>query len=264
MVLSIQQLPTSPQTPVVNAGVLYVSNLNLVYNTGTLLDVLPGAARNSTDTNDIILNEKVTINIEKTGINGVDVGTINGQTTYAVYVIADSSKYKKTAAILSLNTVQPTLPFGYDMYRRIGWICTNLATTPAILKFYQYGFDETRTYYYDLDPTPENVDLYEIIQDGTSTTYAELALSPIIPPIETQVFCRLLCVQSSVGDIFEFLPFNASNLKGIVSVSLGQINTFYQNCEIPCSVDSNAAAIKYRVSSGSAITVDVYGYHDYL
>lgn len=252
---------TTPNVPVVNAGVLYLSNMQLSYQSSTLLTVMPGAARDSKDINDIILNSQITIDITKQGANGIDSGVVSPATIYAVYIVGDSTKYKQTCAVISSNLVSPTLPFGYDMFRRIGWVCTDLQLDPVVVfKFYQYGSDETRSYYYDIDDNNLNY----IIQSGTSTTYSEAALSPIIPPIETQVFCRVLYTQGLAVNSAQFLPFGASNARGIVSISSGIVTTYFQTVQIPCSIDGTASAIKYKVSAGDSINLYVYGYNDYL
>lgn len=126
-------MPT-PNTPIVNQGLLYVNNLQMSagalngdnLTTATVI-VAAGQCRDSTDTNDIDLSAAATLNpvASNTGkVNGLDVGTIAIDLLYAVYVIADSTAYRPTGTLLSLNFTTPTLPFGYDMFRRVGTVLT--------------------------------------------------------------------------------------------------------------------------------------------
>jgi hypothetical protein len=250
----------TPDVPVVNAGSLYVSNLQLVYVDTTHLNILPGAARDYTNTNDIILNSQITIDIQKSGVNGIDKGTTDFASTYAVYLIGDSRGYKPTAGIISLNLTAPQLPADYDMSRRIGWIVTDISVPLKMLKFYQYGTDATRSYYYDIGINGLN----QIILGGNDTTYTEVTLTPIVPPINTQSFCRIQYAQSAPGNSCQFLQFGASDSLGNISISSGAAVTSWQTVEIPSSLDGGTSAFKYRVGTGDNVNVYLFGYRDYL
>lgn len=141
---------TTPNTPVVNKGLLYVNGLGMApgalnadnLTTATVL-ISAGQARDSTDINDIVLPATVapgaanpnnvpvdanapayTLNSAQTGAGGLDVGTIAIDLLYAVYVIASSNSNVQPSTLLSLSFTQPLLPFGYDMFRRVGAVLT--------------------------------------------------------------------------------------------------------------------------------------------
>jgi hypothetical protein len=111
---------------------LYVSGLQLSPASTTLLAVAPGAARDSTNSIDMVVGLQnyfgidnpalqyqgyqpgLLINSATTGVNALDAGTIAASTQYAVYLIGDSRNYNNTAAVLSLTSnIAPLMPWIY-------------------------------------------------------------------------------------------------------------------------------------------------------
>lgn len=141
---------TQINIPIVNAPNKYVNGL-AVSQTGTgILGIAAGAARDSTNTNDIILPTALNFPISQHGVNGLDTGTITVNTCYAVYIIGDSNGNHPTAGLFSLNgfpNTPPLLPLGYDMFRRIGWFRTDSGTATLISRFFPYGDGQYRSYY---------------------------------------------------------------------------------------------------------------------
>lgn len=78
--------------------------------------------RNSTDTTNISVTSDLTVAADGTGANGLDTGAIANATTYHLFVISDSSGANSTAGLLSLSATAPTLPSGYDKFRRLRMI----------------------------------------------------------------------------------------------------------------------------------------------
>lgn len=120
-----------PQTPIVNAGLKYVnglllSNSPLAPNTQLVLGA--GQARDSSNVNDMLLSNDVALDGLHVGANGMDVAVLAPNGMYAVYLIGDSTENQPIAGLLSLaSNAQPFLPFGYDMFRLIGYVSTNAA-----------------------------------------------------------------------------------------------------------------------------------------
>src|SRR5271163_1557919 len=124
---------TTPNIPVVNKGLLYVNGfavsqgaINVANLATNAINVTGGQCRDSTDTNDIVLpNATYTLNPLISGqVNALDVGALAAAVTlYYVYAISDSTQYRTPGTLLSLADnifATPVLPFGYDMYRRVG------------------------------------------------------------------------------------------------------------------------------------------------
>lgn len=144
-----------PNYPIVNKGELYVNGLGISWVDGTHITIAAGQARDSTDINDISLSASVTINTRVSAVaNGIDVGNTTGNivinTLYYVFVIGDSNSVQPTAGLLSLSATAPLLPFGYDMFRRVGAVKSDNTAAPGclILKFAQAGNGSSRWMYY--------------------------------------------------------------------------------------------------------------------
>src|ERR1700733_4966151 len=134
---------TIPNNPIVNAGLLYVNGLQISNATSSkTLFLDQGAARDSSNINDIILSSTIILNGASTGPNGVDGSTLIASRFYAVYVIGDSTDNKSTAGLFSLSPNAPALPSGYDTFRRVGWILTD--SFANIFAFSQTGVNESR------------------------------------------------------------------------------------------------------------------------
>jgi len=254
-----------PQNPIVNAGLLYVNGLQMSITSNTVgvktILVSPGEARDSTNINDIILDESITINGANIGPNGVDVVPIIANNFYAVYIIADSTKKKPTAGLFSLvNNFPPTvpppfLPLGYDMFRRIGWILTNGSAN--IVVFYQRGINENRQYYYDI---PIN-----IITDNSSTVYLAIAVVEAVPPlVPSEVLLNIVYTPSSASNKVQFaLNDSFSNQAGIIQFGCGVAALQTGTISVPTS-QLPFQRINCLVNSGDVVTLNAVGYTDYL
>lgn len=241
--------------PPVNAAELYVQNMQLARASATTLTVEAGRARNSTNQNDIILDTQVTINGAANGANGLDIGSLANNTFYAVYVIDDSFKNSDAAAIISADLSQPLLPADYDMYRRIGWVLTD--GSAEFLQFWQYGNSKERMYYYDVGISELN--------NGTSTTYAEVDLATSVPPIATEVLLDVAYTPNSATNTAHFLPFGSSATNGIIRFGYGVAAAQRGMQVVPCRLDSSTPKIQYKVDNGSDdLDLLVTGYKDYL
>jgi hypothetical protein len=245
---------TIPNTPIVNAGVKYVNGLELARTGNKTMTVAAGAARNSTNVNDIVLSSTVTINGLQVGANGVDLAAIVLDSMYAVYLIGDSTQYNATATILSLNTTAPSMPGGYDMYRRIGWALTDGSAN--LLQFWQFGEGQERMYYYDVAISE--------LSAGASTTFAEVDLATSVPPIATEVLFKALFTPDGATEIAEFLPFGSSATDGIVVFGTGVAAAQQGMVTVPCRLDAGVPKILYKVATGDTLDLSTAGFKDYM
>jgi hypothetical protein len=243
-----------PNTPIVNAGVKYVNGLDIAKTAAKTISMAAGAARDTSNTNDIILDTAVTINGAAVGANGVDIAAIVLNRFYAVYVIGDSTEYQATAGLLSLDDEQPSLPAGYDMYRRVGWILTDGSAN--ILEFWQYGEGQERTYYYDVAISE--------LSGGSSTTFAAVDLATSVPPIATEVLLKVLFTPDGATEVAEFLPFGSSASNGMVVFGYGVAAAQAGMVTVPCELDSGVPKIQYKVASGDTLTLSTSGFKDYM
>lgn len=242
------------QTPIVNAGIKYVNGLDIARTGNKTMTMAAGAARDWTNTNDVVLDEAVTINGLSVGANGVDVAALAASSLYAVYVIGDSTKYQSTAALLSLDDEQPSLPGGYDMYRRVGWARTDGSSN--LLQWWQYGEGQDRMYYYDVGISE--------LSGGSATTFTAIDLATSVPPIATEVLFDITFTPDGATEVAEFLPFGSSATSGFIRFGTGVAGAQVGSIMVPCRLDSGVPKVQYKVASGDTLTLLTTGFKDFL
>ncbi len=254
-----------PNIPVVNAGALYISGLRLSNNATaptTVVDVASGAARDSSNINDIVVSATTSLGITVSGAGGLDTGTVANNTLYYVYAIGSSnnqlgngqsySAYPGTV-IMSLSMTSPVLPFGYDMFRRIGAVRVD---TAAFRKFEQIGAGNSRTTWYD-------VALATAITGGSSAFYAAVVTTELAPAIDTNVHFFTSFIPTAANNTLN-LSYSGVGAVGqaVVGGSVAAVvTTNVLTC--PQLVTAGVAGIFYKVT-GTAAIISVAGYVDQL
>lgn len=241
--------------PIVNAGLLYVNGMELSRTSATTLTVLAGQCRDSTNVNDIIVEDDTVINGAADGeINRLDTGALANNTWYGVYAVGDSTQNNPAGYVISADTDTPLMPNGYDMYRRIGWALTDGAA--AFLQFWQYGTDEKRKYWWDVGISE--------LAGGASAVFAAVDLATSVPPIATNVMFDVTYTPNGATDVAEFLPFGSAAASGFVRFGYGVAGAQVGMAEVPCRLDAGVPKIQYKVTAGDTLTLLTVGFEDYL
>ena len=254
---------------------LYISGLSISPASTTLLAVAPGAARDSTNSIDMVVGltnyfgidnpalqfqnyqAGLLINSATTGVNALDTGTIAASTQYAIYLIGDSRNYNTTAAVLSLTSnTAPIMPTGYDSYRLIGFIETDGSSHFVYATHKPQNISGLLTYF--------NSPAISVLSGGNATSFTaiDLTTNSAIPTTTLpNVIVSLLVVftPAAAGDVVQFRPTGSSatgNLPTIVGAAAGIAQTQY--IQVIAGVGSSKPEIDYLVTSGSdAVTVSV-------
>jgi hypothetical protein len=244
-----------PNTPIVNARVAYVNGLQLSWLTTTTFSVAAGAASNSNDVNDITLSAPVTNLISHVGVNGVDIAAAVASSFYAVYVIGDSTEYQPTASIISLSATAPSLPFGYDMYRRVGFILTD--SSSHVLKFWQYGNGGAKDMWYDTPIATPAI--------TTATTYATQSLAAGVPPEVCETYLKVQYTANSATNVINMGPFGSTPTAAMVIFGYGVAAEQQGMAVVPCALNTGVPTIEHKETSASdALALFVSGYRDNL
>lgn len=247
---------------------LYISGLNISFASTTVVAVSPGAARDSTNSIDMVVGLQnyfgidnpalvninyqpgLLINSVVNGANGLDTGAIAASMQYAIYLIGDSRNYNNTAAMLSLTSnIAPIMPSGYDSYRLIGFAATDSS------KHFVYSTQKPQniagllTYF--------NVPPISVLSGGTSTTFAAIDLTTnsalpttTLPNIIVTILVTF--TPAAVGDVVQFRPTGSTatgNLWTITGVTAGIAQSAY--IQMIAGVGSSKPEIDYLVTSGS-------------
>lgn len=284
----------NPNTPVVNKGLLYVNGLT-VANVGALLAdnvstanliVSSGQGRDSTDINDIVLPNTIT---QATAIatgnpnnvpidanapnytlnfangaraNGLDTGALAAATLYAVYAIASSNSAVQPATLLSLSFSQPLLPFGFDMYRRIGSVFSNAAGT-GFTYFHQRGNGSGRfTYYMTNFPTA--------VVAGASATWAPVTLTTWVPSTASHVVIKSVLTSDAGATRTVIYDADAAvtvanGAAGAQIMSSPASTVTSSSLFVPVTTAAAVQTIQYAVSNtAAAVAVTIEGFLDLL
>ena len=238
--------------PVVNAPYLDVDGLQIAVASNTTATVQAGIARDSTNVNDISIAAAVTLNVAANGINGLDTGVLVASTLYALYAVGDSTFNNAPGVVLSLNQATPLLPVNYDMFRLIGYLCTD--GSAHFLLGYWSGSANGRVFTYD-------VPIATALTAGTSTTYVAVSLAPYVPAIANlNVLMESNWTANAAADTMALQPFSAvgDTVKHIALVAGATAHTLVRDY-VQAQLNSGAPSIKYKVSAGS-LALNVAGY----
>ena len=227
-----------PNFPIVNDGIVYVNGLCLSSIDTTTLGVTAGAARNSSNINDIVVDQNLVIDINRQGANGIDTGTVAPSTWYAVYAIGDSTRYLPGAAVFSADFSAPSLPGGYDMYQLTGVFLTDGSS--LIEPFVQYGDGLDRSFYKSFGNL--------VLTAGAAVTSTAVDLSAGVPPIKAEVYGLVVFTPAVATDTVQF---GAVPVATTFRMGTGVAATQTINMTLPSNLVGSVPTLYYMVTGGS-------------
>ena len=245
------------QVAIASLNFLYINNLQLSWGSNTSLVVNAGQARDLTNLVDLSLPITTTLDATINGLNGLDTGALANNTNYVVYLIGDSSEYRANGLLLSASFTAPSLPFGYDVFRALGYVRTNGSAN--FLKFYQTGNATKRTNYWDAG--------IDVLLGGIETVFTAVDCSAAVIPVDnTAVVFHVDFSPAAGGDAVLFRPTgstattaqqvdvvssvttsNAQSLqmKMLTKLSGGLPKIDYQNSALLCQTNLYVRAYDY-------------------
>lgn len=183
----------------------YIYGLNMSNNSSDSsndIDIAIGVACSSDYSVMMNLSSSITIQIDVSGVNGLDTGSVAMNTTYHVYLIMRDSD-NAIRGLFSTSASSPTMPSGYTKKRRIGSIMTNSSST--IRQFYQKN-----NRFYHLSHIQE-FDL------AASTFSTSAVLKTLTVPSGIQVFamlCPVITNDNAVLITYPGLTDEATSISG--------------------------------------------------
>lgn len=127
-------------------------------------------------------SDLLTASLASSGAGGLDTGSEATSTWYAVHVIGDKAGNNAPAAMLSLSATVPTLPIGYDVFRRVGWVRNR--SNGNLLRFCQTGNGLDR--WIDWDAS----DGQYVISGGSANSWTPVSTASYVP--STANFIRIV------------------------------------------------------------------------
>ncbi len=201
-VAPVAAAPVVPAAQVFDLGHIY--GAQLVFLTVSTVEI--GAAtqtselRDSADGSDHTFTGTLgPVDLTAAGVNGLDAGVEAANTFYAVHVIADSTGALPVAGLFSLSATAPTLPAGYDAFRRVGWVRNDAASD--IHNFIQFGLAHDRTVFY-----VSLLFLRTILAGGSAAIWATVSAATLVPTTSLQAYCLF---ETAGGAQFVFISTQA-------------------------------------------------------
>ncbi len=241
----------------------YMVGLHVQNNVGTPLDkidVAVGRARDSTDTYDITLASILSPSLTFVGANGLDTGTRQNSSLYAVYVIDDSSS-PGSATLFSLNQTTPALPGSFDKFRRVASVQTN--SVGNLDTFFQSEDEGSGRWMFRLKASALQV-------NGTATSFTNTSSVATLfaPPSASHYSLDLQAEKNTTSDLqarIEAVPDGWNETGGQYWTSYCGLNTTDQVkassvMEIPTGPNG---LIRYRVFNARA-TIFFRAYKDQM
>lgn len=249
-----------PNVPIVNAGYLDIQGMQLTFITTTTIRVFAGVCRDSTNTNDITLDNSVVLNTATAGlVNGLDTGTLAASTMYAVFAIGDSTEYQPSGSLMSLSNNAPLLPAGYDMFRYIGSIRTTAGS--VIGDFTQTGQGVDREMYY-------SDAIATAVVAGASAVFAHVDLTTLhLVPVSAGNVVFLVTLTADAGGTrsLALRDVNSSSANGqaVITTPASEVDTEIMICR--ASLLAGIMTTDYKVSNAAAaVAINVMGYVDQI
>jgi hypothetical protein len=273
-------VPQVQNDPIYSLPHLYISGLNISIASTTILAIAPGQARDMNDNIDMPVGfpnlqgittpavqfsnymPPILINSAVNGANGLDFGTIVANTSYGVWLIADSRGYKPVAGLLSSTVnVYPKLPFGYDSMRLIGFIQVDGSSHFVYATHKPQNMVGALSYF--------NQPPITVLSGGNATTFTIVMLNTggAVPTTTlNNVICQLLItfIPAAAGDFCQFRasgsPIPNGNYLTIVGNQAGIAQTQYVQV-IASNNGTSQSEIDYLVSNSSdSLTIAVAGW----
>ncbi len=242
---------------IVNKPLLYVNNAQITWLTTTTLGIAVSQERDSTNVYDITTASSITLNAATNGLNGLDTGSLVADTWYYIFAIGDSLNYKTHGFIMSTSSTAPTLPFGYDAIKLVGYWRTDAGA--LLLKGYVVGNGNERTHYWDA--------IIEVLNAGNAQVFDNVNLLTAVPFIEnTPVILDIAFTPAGAGDYVEFRPETSASTTNpkfsgpvVGVVERGQMTVLSKNGGM------GTQRIEYQNSAAAcATTVSVLGFKYYI
>lgn len=246
--------------PIINEPFLYIVGFGLSNDATTpnnIMDIAAGQCRDSTDAFDINLGTAITINITNKGFGGLDTGTVAANKIYAIVVISDPINGNPTGAMFTLTPSAPSLPFGYSVWRSIGYASTD--SSSHILKGqWTAGGTGRRKFVYDIPQAA--------LTSGSATSLTGVDLINLVPPsiAELPVNMYYIYTPAAAGHTAIIQGYNRTS-SGAATTITGQVTSVQitGNFEVIAEINASNShpEVKYVVGNGSdTLSLSVSGY----
>lgn len=206
-----------------------------------------------------ISSVNVSPQINASGVNGLDAGSVVANTWYYLYLISDGTLVR---GLFSLSATNPTLPSGYTYFARVGAVRTG--ASGHLLQTLQYG---NKVQYVTL--AGSNVASLPVLASGafgsssiTSPTYVAISTSNVVPPTAPKI--TVVLSNSSTGTTSSVGLAPNSNYSGVGTSNPPFIHAVSGNASSRVFTFVLETSNIYAYSSTSAGLIQCLGWEDNL
>lgn len=234
----------------------YVNGFGVQFDSATTLTLEAGICVDSQNQYNIsMIGVNVLVDATNVGVvNGLDTGTVAANNWYYVHAIS-SLDGTLVGGLLSLSATAPTLPSGYDIFRRVGAARYQSA---GFLQFISAGSGSNKEYFYNGD-----TGLTRFLGSGTATVRTSVSCSAFVPPTAQNnvvMGVRVTPVSSSFVYLIDTgnpLSISATNYRSLAIVPGLQLAQAYD------VVISESKSVDYVLSeSGALVNLIIVGFTD--
>ena len=195
-----------------------------------------------------IPNIDLTINIEASGKNGLDSGSVANNDWYSIWIIYDE-KTEEVAGLFSTAQVNPQLPVGFTKKRRIGW-----ARTDATAHFRRFDQRNNKIFYHESQTTSAS----------TATTWTDVNCSAFVPKTTGQALAVMDLDKGTAATGAINIRPNGSTGDGweIGHVGFGTEAGRIARREITLPMDGSQVFEYWLDLTGNQTLIEIFGYED--
>lgn len=209
--------------------------------------ITPGCCADEDNTVLMSLATQIIIDIDASGVNGLDTGSKANSTWYYVFLIAKDDG--TTRGLFSL-TLTPTMPSGYTKRRWVGNVKTD--SSGDITDYRIYGDGGELYYIWSQD---RSVSPFRVKSGGSSTSFADISLSGVIP---LEAHWIKLVVNNTNSPTLYMIERDDN---GGIDQPYGSVRIGGNQTENPeMGVDDNRKIQYVLNSSGGSVYIDIVGY----
>lgn len=226
----------------------YVEGLRLEFGGASTVRVGPGAALSEDGSMNLAVTSPLFASFSSFAVGGLDAGHETPSTLYYVHIIGDSTGVNRVAVVLSASP-SPTLPAGYDRFRRIGFVVNDARSD--LIPFRQSGQGLTRRVHY-----ATSADTTEVLRNGRATSFTPVTCANFAPSS-----CRLIVFRARLRNNDSAGMSSARHARmrctgdhddgslHALRNGVGSNHGIISQLEVPCSV---ARSVDYRVTHADA------------
>jgi len=213
------------------------------------------SVRDLSDEVDIFWSGTLTVDFTTSGINGLDTESVQSNTWYRIFVLADELGINPVG-VIATAAASPMLPNGYTHFRRLGWARTD--GSGNIIGFRQKGDGNIRSVFHDTDLAK-----LRVLNNGSATSFTVVDLSNHVPTTSDFVHLNIGILASTDRNKLSLRPKNITATGAQTLIRPGIVSGV--SMLIPLDMTTVNQGIEYKVDSESdQAMIVVFGYQDEL